>query len=434
MDRKYFAGVGVVIDDEICDPTSNAFRIAAQIEEEGIPLLRFRNTESCEPMIASMHNVSFVVLDWRFDSRMEKIDSHQHNGEVALPLLGGASSLESEGDEDTVEFLLGLLDSTVCPVFIISSLGRDDVLRSIYNVKGDDYQLPLRVMIGTKSELKTKDELWNQLNAWVYGNPAVYVLKTWKAANSKAEKSIFLELEKKSSCWPSILWKTYEHEFDPSQATAVNKSHELVGVLNAMLVNRAFLECSFEEKYVLNNSTKSDVMALKSVLEIERYISFSSAQNVVPLAPGDIFKENERYYINLRAQCDTLRIQSPMAILIPGDVVDQTSIDSDEDGVRYRQGQLFAKETEVVIPYIDNGKIIRFQMRGVRTKTVSSSYINKRIGRLLPPFVTKFQQQFASYIIREGIPSLPAELFSQEALGVDKMGGEKESEERKRKP
>jgi hypothetical protein len=36
---------------------------------------------------------------------------------------------------------------------------------------------------------------------------------------------------------------------------------------------------------------------------------------------------------------------------------------------------------------------------------------DKRIGRVLPPYITKIQQKTAANMVREGVPPLPKELF-----------------------
>lgn len=413
-----FRGIAVAFDDEISSAGSRANEIASYIEGEGIPLLRYEHIlKFPDNAFKSLRSASFILLDWRYSNEpnvpKDGDDVRGADDDIPIPVSNG-SELQAEDDRDSAEFLLKLLAHTVCPIFVITTLTEDRVVDTIKLVRGLEFTLPSRVFICHKGDIGTKDQLKRMLESWLDENPSMYVFKTWDDAAISARNDLFRELECESTHWPSILWKGYEHEFDGVHSTDGNKSQELVGVLNSMVSNRIYLSCEFDSNKVIGTPIAADARVLRSVLEKERYLPFSDKNNGAPLAPGDLFLDDGRYYINLRAQCDTLRVPAPKAVLIPGDVVCQAQFSQND--IEYRQGQLIARDFEVVVPFVDHGKIIKFVLRDVRMKPADSKYMRKRIGRLLSPFVTRLQQLFAAYIVREGLPSVPQDIFSDAEL------------------
>ena len=58
---------------------------------------------------------------------------------------------------------------------------------------------------------------------------------------------------------------------------------------------------------------------------------------------------------------------------------------------------------------MDNGKIIKFRMDLVIRKFREIK--DKRIGRVLPPYITRIDQKCSQYIVREGTMPIPREIF-----------------------
>ena len=73
------------------------------------------------------------------------------------------------------------------------------------------------------------------------------------------------------------------------------------------------------------------------------------------------------------------------------------------------QGDIIGKKTDVFLCCADNGKIIKFRL-DLEVKKFKDLK-DKRIGRVLPPYITKIQQKCSHYIIREGTMPIPKEIF-----------------------
>ena len=75
----------------------------------------------------------------------------------------------------------------------------------------------------------------------------------------------------------------------------------------------------------------------------------------------------------------------------------------------FGHGEILEKKPEAILACVDNGKIIKFRMDLVIRKFREIK--DKRIGRVLPPYITRIQQKCSQYIVREGTMPIPREIF-----------------------
>ena len=127
---------------------------------------------------------------------------------------------------------------------------------------------------------------------------------------------------------------------------------------------------------------------------------------------GDLFKveksqSNETteftYYLNIRAQCD-LRSKK-LVYCLKGRVVDETKINK-KGGFPVDEGHFLEKINHSVVPFLDGGKIIEFLFRNMKIQEWKDLKEN-RVGRLLPPYITRIQQRYSLYMQRQGLPRIP---------------------------
>ena len=74
-----------------------------------------------------------------------------------------------------------------------------------------------------------------------------------------------------------------------------------------------------------------------------------------------------------------------------------------------RHGTFIERADKVIVSCIAGEKAIQFSFE--LTVKKSSELEAKRIGRILPPYITRIQQRCAQYAIREGVMPIPEELF-----------------------
>ena len=121
----------------------------------------------------------------------------------------------------------------------------------------------------------------------------------------------------------------------------------------------------------------------------------------------DEHEGNREYFINVRPQCDCI----PRDGIVLGDV-DLYLIKGTEKAINKcnfipKYGNFSDTETKVTIFPIFH-KAIQFKLGDFSVKKFSEMR-EKRIGRLLPPFITKLVQKYALYIQRQALPRIPEE-------------------------
>lgn len=75
----------------------------------------------------------------------------------------------------------------------------------------------------------------------------------------------------------------------------------------------------------------------------------------------------------------------------------------------FRKGAFLERNDKVIVGCIANEKVLQFDL-DISIKEFSDMR-DKRIGRILPPYITRIQQKCAMYMIREGVMPIPKELF-----------------------
>lgn len=79
------------------------------------------------------------------------------------------------------------------------------------------------------------------------------------------------------------------------------------------------------------------------------------------------------------------------------------------NSIFFRKGTILERDDKVIIGCVAGTQAIQFDMDleilGFK------EWKDKRIGRVLPPYITKIQQKCAVNMVREGVTPLPKELF-----------------------
>ena len=77
-----------------------------------------------------------------------------------------------------------------------------------------------------------------------------------------------------------------------------------------------------------------------------------------------------------------------------------------KDGVSFHKGQFIEKVNNAVVPFLDGGCVIEFLFKDIKLKKWKD-FKAGRIGRLLPPHISRIQQKYAFYLQRQALPSIP---------------------------
>lgn len=437
--ESLFKGIAVIIDDEIDKSETSIYGIKKLIEKKNIPVLAYSNIPQPE-IVEALTNISFIILDWEYLGSAVKEDTEER---IMIP-----TALHDDTEEKLLDFIKCILSQIFVPTFIFT--GRDPE-KIVERLKENDLwsdNHPNRIFIKQKSDLNSEQKLFSAIENWLKEMPSVYVLKEWEKIINKTKNDMFLELYRYSPNWSKIIWEVLKED-------SIDNQYEFGEFVTRCFVNRIG-EYSFDEE-CLSTSREISQSELADILQGERYIKYS--KQPVQAYTGDVFKDGKHFYLNIRAQCDLSRPNqsgeyNPTLYCIKGsklkdkDIVTEdieitsegklifnadkaytfeelADICQDENklsilnnkfrnhrnGIFFNKGELLEKRPIVIVACIAGEKAIKFDL--VDIIPILYKEINgKRIGRLLPPYITRVQQRCSQYIVREGVMPIPLSLFA----------------------
>jgi len=393
-DDALFHGIAVVIDDEIHKETASVQKICNAIKAAGCHVVLLNELPD-ETGVGNLREVAFVVLDWKLWGTQS---SELADGEtVELP-----ESVIEEYEERTLDFLRNFKKVRFAPVFIFTDEDvnyikeRLDKHKELY-----DESDPSHIVVMAKGEVAAIG-LFDVLAKWMKDAPSVYVLKKWERAYERAKNQLFLDFYTKSTLWPLIVWKSFKDDSAPPAA--------LVGdLIGRNLTSRLMFDCNLEPFFPLLESLDKNSESYKNtvhrVLEGERFLAAGHLDDN-SFRPGDIFQNNEEFFVNIRPECDCIpkgndKLDNLDLYLLKGTEKPFSSLNYNE-----KYGLILEQDNEAIIFPIYDGKALCFKFRKLTTKKIKDIG-SKRIGRLLPPFLTRLQQRYSAYLQRPGLSRLP---------------------------
>ena len=375
--KELFSGIGVVIDEKIKEETrtpNGIQKIIASLKENHIPLLEYQ--ELPDELIKQFHSISFLILDWN---------------------LSGTDIIPEATINDNIAFLKELRNVCYVPVFIFSDENIHDIEVALETHNINIAKDP--IFIKKKNEVDTADKLFAEITDWLKKTPPAYLLKEWEKVNREAKTEMIWSLTDAHPAWPQILKENIDND-------GGDKDYDLLNLLQNNLsyrINLIKLDDDILSQETIGKITKED---LRNILECERFISNDKLPDY-PFA-GDVYLKENTYYINIRPDCDIIREQKDL-YLLKGVFIDESNINKQEsnENIPFVNGEFIEKKNCSYVAFIQ-GKIMKISYR----KLCIDKWNNIktcRIGRLLPPYISKIQQQYAAYLQRQGLPSIPNE-------------------------
>jgi len=405
-DPTLFHGIAVVIDDEIDDPNASIQEIRKAIQGEGCHVVELPAIPS-DASVANLQEVAFFIVDWNLYGAGLK-------GAAGGEAVAASAEIVRQNEESIVKFLKDLKHVRFAPVFIFTDepvSGIEERLK-LHKELYDETD-PSHILVMDKGEVSKKG-LFKVLSRWMAEKaPSVYVLKSWERAYAKAKNEMFLDFYVKGPLWPLILWKNFRDDSVPPAA--------LVGdLIGRNLVSR-MTPFSFDlepflgllEEIKKDAKTYEDIV--RKVLEGERFLAKERLDSG-SVEPGDIFHlEDSSYRINIRPDCDCIprghdTLDALQLYLLKGE--EKIPEYSSEYNLIPEQ------DNEAVLFPVFNGKALRFTFRKLEMRKWRELK-DRRVGRLLPPFLTRLQQRYAAYLQRPGLSRLPSEAFSSLKQSAD---------------
>lgn len=435
--EKLFQGIAVIFDDEISDPTSTIYTIKKNIQSKNIPVAVY-NEMPRQEIIPSLSNASFMILDWDYTNSELDVGSSER---LTIPI-----ELKTEQEQNLIKFIRRLLCEVFVPVFIFTSKSVDSIKTTLRDAKLWNDDKENRIFIKQKNDINTEAQLFEEIENWIKAMPSVYVLKVWEKNISRSKDAMFIELYGYSPNWVKIIWDMLKEDSI--------ENHREFGEFVTRNLNNRIGTYEFDED-IIGAERNISPEELSRVVEGERYFVYHTQPGQA--YTGDLFKDGNKYYLNIRAQCDLSRTDesgeyNPKLYCIKGkklrsgDIVtddirmttEETlrfdvnkSFSLDEMGeickddnklekfnknfIKYRNRIFFRKGTflerndKVILGCVDGEQVLQFNL-DISIKEFGDVK-DKRIGRILPPYITRIQQKCAQNMVREGIMPMPKELF-----------------------
>ena len=389
--ENLFKGIGMVGDDEVNSGKDKAIDgIVKYLENDNhLPLVKY-DVLPDDIEASCLSKLSFLLLDWELNTLKDADGNSIPN-----------AALKEQNIRENVAFIKQVVNKVVIPIFIFSNENIDSIKNSLsqYEIIKDDENEPIFIL--GKSDLfdnENKCIMFDKVNDWLKKTPSIYVTQKWKTVYLDAINGMALDMRAASPYWPNLLWNNYESD-------GVNPSEEISSLINQNTLSR--IQPVEFDKEILSVKKTCDEQILKRLLERQRFISNEYLGD--SSSTGDIYKWGQKYYLNIRPSCDCVGREGKNYIyLIKGEKVKEKEIQNGLFNDKY--GNFNEQSNFVIVGPID-GFFFRFKFKDIVIEDFEDKK-DRRIGRLLPPFVTHVTQKYSLYIHRQGLPRLPKEVIS----------------------
>ena len=384
--KTLMSGIGVVIDDEFGESGGGEkdmiFRIVGNMESEWeMPFYKAHEIPSDGFSDGLLRSASFVLLDWK--------------------LWPDSPQLEKEGIKKNIKFL-EKAKAYFIPVFIFTNEAPSDVTehlpKGLYDVERPESNF---IFIKRKSELAEKKNIFDSIRQWIKTNASVYALKAWEGEFYESKRALFSSMYTKSPDWPRVFWKSYKED-------GVDPGSSLANLINDNLSGR--FRTDIFEKSILGSGFSG--VSLEDLRSLIQNASFVGNDNLPDneIRSGDLFKMPKgKYLVNIRPDCDCVPRENVKTV---GDVelycLEGKKLSEDKLRESYQNGHFQERVWESISFSLYEGRTVRFDLRKLQ-EVKFSKVKNKRIGRLIHPYITRIKQRYASYVQREGLPRIPEE-------------------------
>lgn len=379
----------MVVDDHVNSGNDAINGIVKYLENDNhLPLVKYENLpDDIESICFS--GLSFLLLDWELNTL--DVDG--------FPIPD--ATLKAQNARDNVDFIKHVVNKVVIPIFIFSNEDVNSIKNTLSqnHIIDDDEKSPIFIL--SKSELFDNEKkciMFDKVNEWLKKTPSIYVTQKWKTAYLEAINGMALDMREASPFWPNLLWSCYTSD-------GVNPSEEISSLINQNALSR-ILPIEFDQN-ILSGRKACDENILKSLLERQCFMRNEYLGGLS--STGDIYKWQQKYFLNIRPSCDCVgRDGNNKIYLIKGDKVKDKEIQNGLFNDKY--GNFNEQSNFVIVGPID-GFFFRFKFKDIVIEDFEKKK-DKRIGRLLPPFITRVTQKYGLYIHRQGLPRIPKEVIS----------------------
>jgi len=385
-------GPVVVIDDEIGKEVW-IDKIIKEIESKGLPVLKYQSIEKVNNEIINICFSNFIILDWRL-----------YPEELPEGVALGEAQMEAV-DDKKIQFIKKMRSICFSPIFIFTNKPENEIQLEIEKLLIDTdllYTDQRKNFIFIKNKQEILETLFDDISKWILENPHIYLSKIWLNQFIENNNKIFWSLYEKNSNWPTVFYHSFKEDGeDPIMG--------LNDLLFRLAKSRTDLR-NMDSKILEGDVGEIRVDEIKSLYCQIMYLMDSIQDDI---KPGDIYKDGRKYYLNIRPECDTTRRASSDDVecyLIKGTEISPKQVK--ELQLYHEKYGILSRPDWHVLPFLDGKHFVKFKFKDL--EIIKYSQIkDKKICRLLPPFITCVQHQFSSFLGRFGTPRVPKAVYDK---------------------
>ncbi|MGD9678990.1 MAG: hypothetical protein AB7V16_11670 [Vulcanibacillus sp.] len=414
------------------------------VEKECIELIKSMNESQYLHMVfkeippndffqKNRYTISMVIMDWVLWEEKNEFESEKEKLEYKLKV--------EKLIDSNIDFISYIISNNL-PIIIFARQDETN-LKKVIEEKNKTLKDKMQSLLHISNK---KSDLKNVINEWYNKMPSVKIFDYINQEIQRAKIDFFADMIISNNTWIKSLWCSIRDEknINPEMKEEKNRLSEVSiefahfifnGIKNRMGNITEFAKEDYLK--VIDGLNESDINDYKRLLENSRYIPDEKIDKNSVMS-GDLYSNGEKYCINVRADCDTARINGDVTVyVVSGKSI--TEIDflnkkicskccTEHEHPSPFLGnylELLYNDVNVTIPYIAGQKIIQFNLKDldvvkydVSTKSFEkvngeNKYKYSRIGRVLPPYSQKVQQRFSQYMTRLGLDSIPKSFITK---------------------
>lgn len=382
--EELFAGVGVVIDDKVFardeQNPDHIISIVDQLENTyHFPLVKYSDLPSNENL-EMMGNISFLLLDWEFDTREEIL------GESGLDVSVG-NRFKDANEKRVIEIVKEVSQKSLVPIFLFSNQAGDTIIKALEKAKVDTAKS--QIYVESKSALVAEGQLFAKIGIWVDAHSGVYVAKAWDNAFNTAKNQFFATMCNNTSHWPKAI-------FDTAIEDHVEAGEELTQSVSQNILSR-MLPLDISQEQIYKDTETPDKDEVLGIMQGQFFMEKKCDTSIV----GDFYKCKDKYFLNIRPTCDCVGREANSGLVY---LLECSKMSSGQ--IKTYQGHLVESPDCAMVGPLYNGKYYRVRFKELYV-VQETECRDKKVGRVLPPIITHIAERYGLYIQRQALPRLP---------------------------
>jgi len=375
--EKLCLGPVAIIDDEV-GKAKDVERIRKSLEAKQFPVVTFSKIEEAQKAIAHLCACSFIILEGAIDG-----------AGVVQP----GATIVARSTRRVLDFIKDVRKRLAVPIYIMTQESLADVEGTLRK-EGLYTSGREAVFVGSKMSVRRTRALFGKINGWIAKHPHIYLAKWWTNRWNEQNRDLFWRLYEADPHWPNAFFRAFVDDgVDPGVA--------LLATINQLVLSSITTDGLDVERFKMRR--RGDPSTLR---DLYKQLVYTSNNIMKDVRAGDVFLKDGKYYLNIRADCDTTVRggANPEIYLLEG-----KKKQADKLRPQLDRGMLIPKLPEIIMLCLGNDDVVVFNKRKL-TVANYDDWKDYKKWRIVSDHVGSIRDSFASFVGRVGVPAFPEEL------------------------